>query len=207
MIFIISSLARFVYPPMSRGCHGTISPVPITCSPRGYVNMHSCHVFMFQLLRVLNMHSKFKNITNTCVSVVMQQSCIYPHTNIVCTNCFPFILWFTQLMCCALLSLLLLGNNLYGDALREKLVEIRNSSERMAYILMDKVCPPFQVGAMCKVYPVMNQKCAYFGNLCVCPCEFSWVTLIIFVVFPPSARSCSETKATYFGTETRTGSK
>ena len=33
------------------------------------------------------------------------------------------------------------GNNLYGEELREKLTEIRNSDERSAYILMEKIHP------------------------------------------------------------------
>lgn len=37
------------------------------------------------------------------------------------------------------------GNNFYGDGLRTRLEEIGRSTEREAYILMDRVCPPTQV--------------------------------------------------------------
>lgn len=40
------------------------------------------------------------------------------------------------------------GNNYYGNDVRVKMEEMRNTSERGAYILMDRVRPPPQVRVM-----------------------------------------------------------
>jgi glutathione synthase len=45
------------------------------------------------------------------------------------------------------------GNNFYGDSLREKLSEVRNSSERTAYILMDRIQSPSQDGLVLRPKP------------------------------------------------------
>nr|CAD7206359.1 unnamed protein product [Timema douglasi] len=36
------------------------------------------------------------------------------------------------------------GNNVYGEKVREELLAMKDSKERTAWILMDRICPPIQ---------------------------------------------------------------
>jgi len=40
------------------------------------------------------------------------------------------------------------GNNMYGETMRDFLAKIRNTEERKAYILMDRINPPLQKNYM-----------------------------------------------------------
>ena len=43
------------------------------------------------------------------------------------------------------------GNNLYSDELKKHLESIKESEERNAFILMEKICPPIQSNYLIKV--------------------------------------------------------
>jgi hypothetical protein len=53
-------------------------------------------------------------------------------------------------------------NNAYGDEMKTRLESIRYSQEREGYILMDKICPPTQKGA---ILPIGTEEPLIFDNL------------------------------------------
>ena len=73
------------------------------------------------------------------------------------------------------------GNNYYGVRVRDKVREIRESSEREAYILMDRIRPPPQVSQFVFVcmyvllFVVCVSMCVHlFLCVCVCVCVYRW---------------------------------
>lgn len=58
------------------------------------------------------------------------------------------------------LLVLLLGNNLYGEELRQVLEKIRDSPERTSYILMDKIKPQPAMNYLLRAHsPLQVSKC------------------------------------------------
>lgn len=66
------------------------------------------------------------------------------------------------LLCWAVLDLLVLlpGNNLYGEDLRQVLEKIRDSPQRTSYILMDKIKPRPAMNYLLRAHsPLQESEC------------------------------------------------
>lgn len=75
-----------------------------------------------------------------------------------------------------------LGNNFYGNDIREKLEKIKSTDEREAYILMDRVYPPSQVTPTSPPPPPSSPPSSLhliIYNVCVCCCLCFQVGLVL----------------------------
>lgn len=98
-------------------------------------------------------------LTDTCVQTQsFLVPCLSPYTPLLI---FCYSLWCSTLRCyCLNIIIVLTGNNIYGSEICKVLEGLKENTERMAYILMDKIHPsPAQNYLLRRDAPLQIRNC------------------------------------------------
>lgn len=72
------------------------------------------------------------------------------------------------------------GNNYFGDDIKEKLLELKDSEERAAYILMDMIVPPTQESVI--VYHDSYSHLRISNELGIYGVFVKWVIMLLLII-------------------------